>query len=75
IKPEYLEATPLPNVQFNSKTPPSFCLWTTCTSEPNQQHAAVERVFRQVNLVKTKQRKRLSTDALCGLLQAKRALA
>lgn len=37
--------------------------------------AAVERVFSQVNLLKTKQRNRLSTDALCGLLHAKRALA
>lgn len=36
--------------------------------------AAVERVFSQVNLLKTKQRNRLSTDALCGLLHAKRTL-
>ncbi|XP_077492088.1 uncharacterized protein LOC144102802 [Amblyomma americanum] len=33
--------------------------------------AAIERVFSQVNLVKTKQRNRLSTQALCGLLHAK----
>ncbi|KAL3224003.1 hypothetical protein MRX96_027070 [Rhipicephalus microplus] len=36
--------------------------------------AVVERVFSQVNLLKTKQRNRLSTDALCGLLHAKRTL-
>ncbi|KAH6935968.1 hypothetical protein HPB50_011870 [Hyalomma asiaticum] len=37
--------------------------------------AAVERVFSQINILKTKQRNRLSTDALCGLLHGKRTLA
>lgn len=35
---------------------------------------AIECVFSQVNLFKTNQRNRLSTDALCTLLHAKRTL-
>lgn len=34
--------------------------------------ANVERIFSAVNLIKTKNRNRLSTDALVGLLHAKR---
>lgn len=36
--------------------------------------AHVERIFSMVNAIKTKERNRLQTDSLCGLLQSKHLL-